>query len=132
MAKYRFRKEYSDAKIQVIGRRKLITKDTLIDEDVEFIKKRHPKLMHNFELDNGEPQDQGGGEFSLNEFLKIDYKKRVKAVKEMTNTDVLVEIRQNETSQTVVKAIDERLEALSVPDEGAEGDESGSEEEEED
>jgi len=50
MAKYRFKKEHSDAQINIGILRKTITKDNLTDADVEYLKAKYPNVYdHNFE-----------------------------------------------------------------------------------
>lgn len=57
MAKYRFKKQFEDAKISVAIMHKVVTKDNLTDEDVEFLAEKFPnKFDHNFEEIPSEPE----------------------------------------------------------------------------
>lgn len=50
MATFRFKKEYEDSKISVPLLSKTITKENLIDADVELLEEKFPgKYIHNFE-----------------------------------------------------------------------------------
>ncbi|HYH14014.1 MAG TPA: hypothetical protein VD794_02270 [Flavisolibacter sp.] len=55
-AKYRFKKEFADAKIAIAGQRELITKENLTDELGDLIMKQ-PHLSHNIELTE-EPEEK--------------------------------------------------------------------------
>lgn len=51
MSKWRFKKQFEDAQINVAIMHKTVNKETLTDEDVEFLLKKFPnKFDHNFEL----------------------------------------------------------------------------------
>ena len=57
MAKYRFKKDFEDAKISIAILNKVISKETLTDEDVETLSEKFPgKFDHNFETIDSEPK----------------------------------------------------------------------------
>lgn len=59
-SKYRFKKEFSDARIAIAGFGEEVTKDNLTDELGDRILKSYPHLAHNLELaDGGEIQVSG-------------------------------------------------------------------------
>jgi hypothetical protein len=55
--KYKFKKEFSDARIVIPGRDE-ITKESLTDEDGDLIMKSYPQLAHNIELIGGEEEEE--------------------------------------------------------------------------
>lgn len=53
-AKYRFKKQFKDARIVINGSKEEITADNLTDEKAEYIIRAHPHLAHNLETVSGE------------------------------------------------------------------------------
>lgn len=100
--KYRFKKEFSDARISIPGQDD-ITKDNLTDELGDRIFKSHPRVSHNLELVSGAESDKDESEVQKLKAQLSDLKKENKELKAEIKTlrkDAPAEEIQEDKSQT--------------------------------
>lgn len=102
MSKWRFKKQFEDAQINVAILHKTVNKDNLTDADVEFLTSKFPnKFDHNFELIQGEEVKENSKSYPSDEPNKEWTVEQLKAYAK----DNSIKLGRAKTEQAILKRI---------------------------